>query len=77
MQKADTEKEKKKARYFSVRGLRRCSNACCAVFHNRDYNAAINIGIRCKGELYSRKDTTAHMEKDEMDEELFEATGGD
>ena len=48
-QRAKTEEETKKAERFSVRGLRRCQNAECAVYHNRDYNAAFNIGhVRLK-----------------------------
>ena len=75
-QKATTEKEKNKANHFSVRGVRRCTNAECAIFHNRDYNAAINIGIRCKQllwpDLYPRegKDTTWSAFADGLDAEL-------
>ena len=50
--RAVTDEEKKKARRFSVRGLRRCKNEACAIFLNRDYNAAMNIGIRCKSLLW-------------------------
>ena len=52
LERAVTDEEKKKARRFSVRGLRRCKNEECAVFLNRDYNAAMNIGIRCKSLLW-------------------------
>ena len=47
-ERAKTEKETKRAERFSVRGLRRCQNEECAVYHNRDYNAALNIGVRLK-----------------------------
>ena len=40
-----------RAKRFSVRGLRRCSNVECAAHLNRDYNAAINIQRRCKSML--------------------------
>ena len=53
---ATTDAEKKKAAHFSVRGLRRCHNAECAIFHNRDYNAAVNIGHRCKSLLLTGQD---------------------
>lgn len=46
--RAKTEEETKRAERFSVRGLRRCQNEECAVYHNRDHNAAFNIGIRFK-----------------------------
>ena len=48
LERAKTEEETKRAERFSVRGLRRCQNEDCAVYHNRDYNAAFNIGIRFK-----------------------------
>ena len=35
-----------------MRGVRRCTNVGCATFHNRDYNAAMNIGTRCKQLLW-------------------------
>ena len=46
-ERAKTENETKQAERFSVRGLRRCQNEGCAVYHNRDYNA-FNIGVRFK-----------------------------
>ena len=46
MKDAKTEKEKKKASRFTIRGLRRCTSDRCGVFWNRDYNAAVNIGRR-------------------------------
>ena len=57
MAKASTDQERAKAARFSVRGLRRCTNAACAVFHNRDYNSSILIGRRCKDRLLSREDS--------------------
>ena len=50
--RANTEEEIKRAERFSVRGLRRCQNEACAVYHNRDYNAAFNIGVRFKTLLW-------------------------
>ena len=70
---AQTDAEKKRASHFSVRGLRRCHNADCAIFHNRDYNAAINIGNRCKSLLLSGRDhLPSHATED--DEELSRLT---
>ena len=45
-QRAKDEEQVKRAKRFSVRGLRRRQNEGCAVYHNRDYNAAFNIGVR-------------------------------
>ena len=70
---AQTDAEKKGASHFSVRGLRRCHNADCAISHNRDYNAAINIGNRCKSLLLSGRDhLPSHATED--DEELSRLT---
>ena len=46
--------ERRRASKFSVRGLRRCTNAACAAHLNRDLNAAINIGRRCLDGLQGR-----------------------
>ena len=46
--KAKTEDEKKKAKKDTVRGVRRCTNAECACYLPRDYNAAEGIGKRNK-----------------------------
>ena len=70
---AKTEKAKEKAKHFSVRGLRRCNNAACAIFHNRDYNAAVNIGIRCKSLLLTGRDALPDHSSPE-DEELNRLT---
>ena len=43
----EDERRIRKARWFSVRGLRRCQNNECAAYLNRDHNAAINIQRRC------------------------------
>ena len=40
---AKTEKEKKRASHYQIRGLRRCHNAECGVILHRDRNAACNI----------------------------------
>ena len=50
--RATEERDIKRAKRFSVRGLRRCQNEGCAVYHNRDYNAAYNIGVRLKTLLW-------------------------
>ena len=47
MARAESDEEQRRASRFSVRGLRRCTNAACAAFLNRDLNASINIGRRC------------------------------
>ena len=44
---ASNDEERRRASRFSVRGLRRCNNAACAAYLNRDLNASINIGRRC------------------------------
>jgi hypothetical protein len=54
----EREKAIKKASRFSVRGLRRCTNEACAVFHNRDYNGGFNIGKRGKHRLWPELYTT-------------------
>ena len=58
----DEEAKLRRARHYSVRGLRRCCNNACLVHLNRDYNAAINIQRRCMsllaGEAESRVDAT-------------------
>lgn len=41
-----------------VRGLRRCHNENCAAHLNRDHNAAINIGRRCREMLLSSSSST-------------------
>lgn len=64
-----TEEERKRASHFSVRGLRRCSNESCAVFHNRDFNAATNIGRRLKSLLTTGEDCLP-SHSDSVDEEL-------
>ena len=46
--RAKTGGETKEAERLSVCGLRRCQNAESAVYHDRDYNAAFNIGVRLK-----------------------------
>ena len=51
---------------LSVRGLRHCHNAHCALFHNRDFNAATNIGVRCKSLLQTGRDVLKSYE-DNMD----------
>ena len=66
---ARTDAETRKASRFSVRGLRRCNNAECAIFHNRDYNAAINIGRRCRAFLFDESDASA-LPVAQEDEEL-------
>ena len=70
---AQTDDEQKKASHFSVRGLRRCHNAECAIFLNRDLNAAINIGRRCKSLLLSGQDHLPSHATDD-DEELSRLT---
>ena len=63
---AQTDNEKKRATHFSVRGLRRCHNAQCACYLNRDLNAAINIGHRCKSLLLSGRDhLPSHTKEDD------------
>ena len=46
MQNATTDAERRAACRFSVRGIRRCCNASCGAFLNRDHNGATNIGRR-------------------------------
>ena len=69
LEAAKTEEEKKRASRFSVRGLRRCSNESCAVFHNRDYNAATNIGRRLKSLLTTGEDCLP-CHSDSVDDEM-------
>ena len=61
--KAKTETEKKKAKNHSVRGLRRCTNAKCACYLSRDYNAANGIGLRYK-EIYAETYIDTRDEED-------------
>jgi hypothetical protein len=68
-QAATTDEQRAKAARYSVRGLRRCSNAACAVFHNRDYNSSILIGRRCKDMLLSVPDSVPDR-SDDIDREL-------
>jgi len=63
---AKNDNERAYAARFSVRGLRRCQNECCAAHLNRDYNAAINIQRRCKAMLTSG----FHMTLDETEAEF-------
>ena len=57
--KASTEEERKKARRYEIRGIRRCQNAECGVILNRDRNGATNIATnfsrRYCGEKYLRE----------------------
>jgi hypothetical protein len=48
LEKATTDKDKRRAARFSVRGLRHCHNDECAAHLNRDHNAAVNIQRRCE-----------------------------
>jgi hypothetical protein len=66
MANAKNDNERAYAARFSVRGLRRCQNECCAAHLNRDYNAAINIQRRCKAMLTSG----FHMTLDETEAEF-------
>ena len=67
LEAATTPEETLRASHFSVRGLRRCHNAHCALFHNRDFNAATNIGVRCKSLLQTGRDVLKSYE-DSVDE---------
>ena len=58
---ASTDKEIKKAKHYTIRGLRRCTNENCASFLHRDYNAAMGIGCRFKS-IWN--DTVAETEDD-------------
>jgi hypothetical protein len=49
--RATSDEELRRASRFSVRGLRRCTNAACAAHLNRDLNASVNIGRRCADAL--------------------------
>ena len=49
--RATSDEERRRASRFSVRGLRRCTNAACAAHLNRDLNASVNIGRRCADAL--------------------------
>ena len=73
-ERAKTEEETKRAERFSVRGLRRCQNEDCAVYHNRDYNAAFNIGVRFKTlfwpHLYATANRGPPIGTDEVDATL-------
>ncbi len=73
-ERAKTEKETKRAERFSVRGLRRCQNEECAVYHNRDYNAAFNIGVRFKTlfwpHLYATTNKDSPVGADDVDATL-------
>ena len=62
----DDEAKLRRARHYSVRGLRRCCNNACMVHLNRDYNAAINIQRRCVSLLAGE----AHTHMDAADEQL-------
>ena len=58
----EDEAKLRRARHYSVRGLRCRCNKACMVHLNRDYNAAINIQRRCvsllAGEAQTRVDAT-------------------
>ena len=68
----EDERRIRKARWFSVRGLRRCQNNECAAYLNRDHNAAINIQRRCSALLQEEGEADRLLDRlvDDVDRDM-------